>query len=137
DGKVWRLGDLRGQKVILYFYPADDTPGCTIEACDFRDSHEQLQAAGYTVLGVSPQGEESHRKFASKFSLNFPLLVDEDTAVARAYGAYKELGDWQGIPLKISRSTFIIDETGQIEDALYGVRAKGHVAGLLESAVAR
>lgn len=133
EGKVWKLSELGGRRVILYFYPADDTPGCTIQACDFRDSQAFLEEAGYIVLGVSPQGAASHQKFASKFNLNFPLLVDEDTKVAKAYGAYKEKGDWKGIPLKIDRSTFVIDEEGRIEQALYGVRAKGHVDSLKES----
>lgn len=134
EGKAWRLADLRGRKVIMYFYPADDTPGCTIQACDFRDSQEDLTGVGYAVFGVSPQGADSHRKFATKYSLNFPLLIDPDTKVARAYGAFKDKGEeWDGIPLKINRSTFVIDENGRIEQALYGVRAKGHVDILKES----
>lgn len=134
DGKRWSLKDLRGHKVILYFYPADDTPGCTIQACDFRDARSDLEQAGYLVLGVSPQGAASHQKFASKYSLNFPLLIDEDTRVANAYGAFKDDGgEWEGIPLKIKRSTFVIDENGKIEQALYGVQAKGHVDVLKES----
>lgn len=134
EGKVWKLSELTGKRVILYFYPADDTPGCTIQACDFRDSQDDLQEAGYVVLGVSPQGAASHQKFASKFDLNFPLLVDEDTRVAKAYGAYKDKGEeWDGIPLKINRSSFVIDEEGRIEQALYGVRAKGHIDSLKES----
>jgi peroxiredoxin Q/BCP len=134
EGKVWRLSELKGKKVILYFYPADDTPGCTIQACDFRDTQKELTDAGFVVLGVSPQGAASHQKFTSKYDLNFPLLVDEDTSVARAYGAYKDKGEvFNGIPLKIKRSTFVIDEDGRIEQALYGVRAKGHVASLMET----
>ena len=130
SGKTWRLSDLKGQKVILYFYPADDTPGCTTESCDFRDSSADLSAAGYIILGVSPQGAASHRRFAEKYGLNFPLLVDEDLAATRAYGAHKELGDYKGIPLRVKRSTFVIDEEGRIELAEYGVRAKGHVEAL-------
>ncbi|MGH2806538.1 MAG: peroxiredoxin [Actinomycetota bacterium] len=134
EGKLWRLSDLRGKKVILYFYPADDTPGCTIQACDFRDSQKELTDAGFIVLGVSPQGAASHQRFAAKYDLNFPLLVDEDTSVARAYGAYKDDGsEYKGIPLKIKRSTFVIDEEGRIDRALYGVSAKGHVASLMET----
>jgi thioredoxin-dependent peroxiredoxin len=133
DGKTWRLSDLRGSRVVLYFYPADDTPGCTAEACDFRDSHTVFEADNYVVLGVSPQGADSHRAFADKFSLNFPLLIDEDLAVAHAYGAVREeVGDYEGVPLHIKRSTFVIDEEGRIERALYGVHGRGHVAELRE-----
>ena len=129
DGKTWRLRDLRGQKVVLYFYPADDTPGCTAEACDFRDSHGEFTGAGFQILGVSPQGPESHAAFASKFNLNFPLLVDSEMKVADAYGAVRDQpGNYKGIPLHILRSTFIIDENGKIIEALYGVSGRGHVA---------
>jgi len=130
DGKTWRLADLKGQRVILYFYPADDTPGCTKESCDFRDASADLRKAGYIVLGVSPQGAASHQRFAAKYSLNFPLLVDEDLALARAYGAYKERGDYKGIPLRVLRSTFVIDEDGRIQIAEYGVKTAGHVERL-------
>ena len=129
-GKVWRLADLRGQKVILYFYPADDTPGCTKESCDFRDSSSDLSAAGYQVLGVSPQGAESHKRFAEKHSLNFPLLIDQDLSAARAFGAFKELGDYKDIPIRVKRSTFVIDEEGRIALSEYGVKATGHVERL-------
>ncbi len=133
DGNVWKLSELRGKKVILYFYPADNTPGCTAEACDFRDSHHDLEAAGYVVLGVSPQGEDSHRRFAEKHNLNFPLLIDEDLAAADAYGAARAKGVFKGMPLSVQRATFVIDEEGRIVQALYGVRAKGHVGQLKES----
>ena len=133
EGNAWRLSELRGKKVILYFYPADDTPGCTAEACDFRDSHRDLKAAGYVVLGVSPQGEDSHRRFADKYNLDFPLLIDKDFSAARAYGATRAKGLLKGIPLPVQRATFVIDEDGKIVQALYGVRAKGHVSQLKES----
>ena len=133
DGKTWSLQGLANQSVVLYFYPADDTPGCTREACDFRDSHEDLKAAGYVILGVSPQGVTSHKAFASKFNLNFPLLVDEDLAMASAYGAAKEMGEFDGIPLQVSRSTFVIGPDGRITHALYGVRSRGHVDELRQS----
>ena len=133
DNKIWRLRDLRGEKVILYFYPADDTPGCTKEACDFRDAHSYFDKADYVVLGVSPQGAESHRKFASKYRLGFPLLVDEDLALATAYGVVDDVGTWKDRPLKVRRSTFVIDAGGNIEQALYGVQAKSHVEELRRS----
>ena len=130
EGRVWKLSELRGQKVILYFYPADDTPGCTKQACDFRDSQHGLQEAGYTVLGVSPQGADSHQRFIAKHSLNFPLLVDEGLALAKAYGAVRTSGMFKG---GVYRSTFVIDEEGKIAQALYGVRSTGHVAKLKDS----
>lgn len=131
QGSPWRLRDLRGQKVILYFYPADDTPGCTAQACDFRDSMEDFDVSGYQVLGVSPQGPESHQRFAAKYDLNFPLLVDEDFETAKKYGVTKETGTkFKGIPIRIKRSTFVIDEEGKLVEALYGVKARGHVEQL-------
>jgi thioredoxin-dependent peroxiredoxin len=133
DGKTWRLSDLRGKRVILYFYPADDTPGCTAQACDFRDSFGDLQAAGYVVLGVSPQGADSHRAFADKYSLNFPLLVDEDHAVAERYGVWGENKFYKNIFLGVKRSTFVIDKQGLIQEAQYGVKARGHVERLRAS----
>jgi peroxiredoxin Q/BCP len=129
-GKVWRLEDLRGRKVILYFYPADDTPGCTAEACDFRDSHDVLEKEGYVVLGVSPQDATSHRAFAQKYSLNFPLLIDSDHSVAEAYGALREPFEFGDMELRVGRSTFVIDESGLIQEARYGVKARGHVERL-------
>ncbi|HVF52323.1 MAG TPA: peroxiredoxin [Actinomycetota bacterium] len=125
DEKEWTLSDLRGEKVILYFYPIDDTPGCTAQACDFRDAKRELDEAGYRVFGVSPQDAESHRAFRDKYDLNFPLLVDADQAVAHAYGT----GASEERPL-IKRSTFIIDENGIVTEARYGVRGQGHVETL-------
>ena len=132
SGKVWNSEELKGQKVILYFYPADDTPGCTAQSCDFRDSSKDLRDAGYLVLGVSPQGAASHKRFAEKYSLNFPLLIDADLEATRAFGAYKDLGEYKDIPIRVKRSTFVIDEEGRIEHALYGVKAQGHVQSLRE-----
>jgi thioredoxin-dependent peroxiredoxin len=131
DGKMWRLRDLRGKKVILYFYPADNTPGCTAQACDFRDSMADFEHSGYQILGVSPQGAESHKRFAGKYELNFPLLVDEGNETAKNYGVVNEtMTKFKGIPIKVKRSTFIIDEEGKLIEALYGVRARGHVEQL-------
>jgi peroxiredoxin Q/BCP len=133
DGKTWRLSDLRGRRVIAYFYPVDDTPGCTAEACDFRDAIPDLQQAGYTVLGISPQDARSHTAFSQKYGLNFPLLVDEKLEAANAYGAVSNEGRlFEGKPLKVKRSTFVIDPEGGIEHAEYGVKAKGHVDRLKE-----
>ncbi|MEA2461126.1 MAG: thioredoxin-dependent peroxiredoxin [Actinomycetota bacterium] len=132
DGKTWRLSDLRGQKVIVYFYPVDDTPGCTTQACDFRDAQAAFERAGYVTLGISPQGRDSKRKFIEKYQLNFPLLMDEDGSVARAYGVSAELGEYKGKPIRVKRSTFVVDEDGTLAEVQYGVRAKGHVASLLE-----
>lgn len=128
DGTTWNLDDLRGNKVIVYFYPADDTSGCTIQACDFRDARSDLDTAGYRVFGVSPQGAASHRRFSDKYSLNFPLLIDSDYTMARAYGVAEEA---EGRKPRINRSTFVIDEDGTLLEAQYGVRAKGHVESLL------
>jgi peroxiredoxin Q/BCP len=131
DGKTWRLGDLRGQKVILYFYPADDTPGCTVEACGFRDSSDVWNKADYLVLGVSPQGADSKRAFAEKFFLNFPLLIDADRSVQQAYGtALKEAVTYKDIEITTKRSTFVIDEDGVIVEALYGVNPQEHIEEL-------
>ncbi|MFN2593523.1 MAG: peroxiredoxin [Actinomycetota bacterium] len=134
DGKTWSLEKLKGQKVVLFFYPADETPGCTQEVCDFRDSYEYWQRAGYVVLGVSPQDAESHRGFIANHDLTFPLLVDEDLSVARKYGAVADQEyEWEGIPILVKRSTFVIDENGDITEAFYGMRAKGHVETLRQT----
>jgi peroxiredoxin Q/BCP len=126
DGKRWGLSELRGQRIVVYFYPTDNTPGCTVQACEFRDSIDEWTEAGYVVLGVSPQGADSKRAFIDKYGLNFPLLIDEGTEVTRRYGAYKEQGDREGASSVVNRSTFVIDEDGVIEHALYGVKARGH-----------
>ena len=131
-GKTWSLADLRGKKIVLYFYPTDDTPGCTAQACDFRDSWTHFQKAGYVVLGVSPQGRDSHEKFTNKYDLNFPLLIDEDHAVAEAYDAWGEKKNYGKTYIGLKRSTFVIDEDGLISEAQYNVKAKGHVARLRE-----
>ena len=136
DGRTWSLADLRGQKVIVYFYPADDTPGCTAQACDFRDRQTELTTAGYQMLGVSPQGAASHRRFSDKYSLNFPLLIDSDLAMAKAYGVTDDSGaEFEGKKLRVKRSTFVIDEDGTLIEALYGVKARGHVDSLLSTVV--
>ena len=132
-GKTWDLDELKGEKVVLYFYPADDTPGCTAQACDFRDTSTVWNDAGYTLLGVSPQGAESHQRFSEKHALDFPLLVDEDHSVAESYGAWGERTNYGKTYEGIIRSTFVIDEEGKIAQALYNVKATGHVARLQEA----
>ena len=127
DGKVHSLSDYRGQKVILYFYPAASTPGCTTQACDFRDNMASLQSAGYVVLGVSKDKLSALQKFADTENLGFPLLSDEDLSVHNAYGAYGEKSMYGKKVMGVLRSTFVIDESGILEHALYNVKATGHV----------
>lgn len=130
DGSTVTLKELRGQKVIAYFYPKASTPGCTTEACDFRDSLQSLAGAGYTVLGISPDPVAALEKFADKQELNFPLLSDEDHAVAEAYGAWGEKKNYGKVSVGLIRSTVVIDEEGTVELAQYNVKATGHVERL-------
>ena len=125
------LADLRGQKVVLYFYPKDMTPGCTTQACDFRDHHETFLKEGWTVLGVSPDPVERHAKFRAKHELNFPLLADPKHVVAEAYGVWREKKNYGRTYEGIVRSTFFINEDGTIAAIYDNVRAKGHVERLL------
>ena len=127
DGKSHSLSDYRGSKVILYFYPAASTPGCTTQACDFRDNMGSLQAAGYAVLGVSKDKLPALQKFAQNENLSFPLLSDEDLSVHHAYGAYGEKSMYGKTVMGVIRSTFVIDEDGIVLHALYNVKAPGHV----------
>ena len=129
-GQQYSLADYAGHKVILYFYPKASTPGCTKEACDFRDNLASLKSLGYVVLGVSPDKPAALEKFTAKESLTFPLLSDADHAVALAYGAWGEKKNYGKIYEGLIRSTFVINEQGIIELAQYNVRATGHVAKL-------
>ncbi|MBA8816611.1 peroxiredoxin Q/BCP [Microbacterium halimionae] len=130
DDAVVSLAALRGERVILYFYPAAMTPGCTTQACDFRDSLAPLQAAGYTVLGVSRDSTEKLRAFRERDGITFDLLSDPDHAVHEAYGAWGEKKNYGKTVVGVVRSTFVIDENGLIEHALINVKATGHVARL-------
>jgi peroxiredoxin Q/BCP len=130
DAKSVSLSDYRGQKVIVYAYPAAMTPGCTKQACDFRDSLDSLAAAGYAVLGVSPDKPAALAKFREKEGLTFPLLSDPDRQMLTAWGAYGEKQMYGKTVTGVIRSTFIVGEDGRIEVAQYGVRATGHVAKL-------
>jgi len=130
DGETVSSSDFAGQSLIVYFYPAASTPGCTTQACDFRDNTSSLTAAGYVVLGISKDDLPALQKFASEEHLGFPLLSDPDLAVHLAYGAYGEKSMYGKKVMGVIRSTFVINGTGLIEHALYNVRATGHVAGL-------
>jgi len=130
DGKEIALRDFRGRKVVVYFYPAAMTPGCTKQACDFRDSLAALQAAGYAVVGISPDKPEKLAKFRERDAVNFPLLSDPAKAVLEAYGAFGEKTMYGKKVTGVIRSTFVLDEAGKVELAQYNVRATGHVAKL-------
>ena len=130
NGDRLTLKDLRGRKVVLYAYPAAMTPGCTTQACDFRDSLASLQAAGYEVVGISPDTPAKLAKFRERDAITFPLVSDEDKSVLTAYGAYGEKKNYGRTMMGVIRSTFVIDEDGKIEHALYNVKATGHVAKL-------
>lgn len=127
------LKDYRGKRVILYFYPKDNTPGCTQQACDFRDNFARFEGGDTAVLGVSPDSVKSHDKFKSKFELPFPLLSDEDRKIAQAYGVWREKSLYGKKYMGVVRSTFVIDEQGKIAAVHDKVRVKGHIAELLEN----
>lgn len=126
DGVIRRLQDYRGEIVVLYFYPRDDTPGCTTEACSFRDAELQIRAEGATILGVSTDTAESHRKFREKHGLPFPLLVDQDATVATAYGAWGEKTLYGRKSIGMTRSTFIIGPDGTLLKVWKRAKAAGH-----------
>jgi thioredoxin-dependent peroxiredoxin len=130
DGNKVSLSSFRGQRVIIYFYPAAMTPGCTKQACDFRDSLASLAAAGLAVIGISPDSPAKLAKFREKEALNFPLLSDADRSVLSAYGAYGEKMMYGKTTVGVIRSTFVVGPDGRLEQAQYGVKATGHVARL-------
>ncbi|MGH3796619.1 MAG: thioredoxin-dependent thiol peroxidase [Pseudonocardiaceae bacterium] len=130
DGKPVSLSDFRGRAVVLYCYPAAGTPGCTKQACDFRDSLAELSDGGFAVIGISPDKPAKLATFRDAESLTFPLLSDEDRAVLTAYGAYGEKQMYGRTVTGVIRSTFVIDADGRVDRALYNVRATGHVAKL-------
>jgi len=130
DGKPVALRDFRGHKVVVYFYPAAMTPGCTKQACDFRDSLDSLAAAGYAVLGISPDKPVKLAKFRERDAITFPLLSDPERATLEAYGAFGEKTMYGKKVTGVIRSTFVVGEDGRIEVAQYNVRATGHVAKL-------
>ena len=130
DGEEISLSSFRGQRVIVYFYPAAMTPGCTTEACDFRDNLAELNGQGITVLGISPDPPAKLARFRDKEGLTFPLLSDADRKVLEAYGAYGEKKLYGKTTVGVIRSTFVVDADGTIARAMYGVKATGHVARL-------
>ena len=132
DGSTVALGDLRGERVVLYFYPKDDTSGCTTQACGFRDHVADFDAAGARVIGVSPDSLASHAKFRNKHGLTFTLLSDPDHTVAEAYGVWVEKSMYGRKYMGIERSTFVIGPDGTLEQALYKVKPAGHAESILE-----
>ncbi len=136
DGRQVKLSDFRGKPVVLYFYPQDDTPGCTKEACAFRDRSADLQARGAVLLGVSPDDVESHGRFRDKYSLNFPLLADTGHQVAERYGAWREKNMYGKVSLGIQRSTFLIDAGGKVRKVWKKVSVDGHDEQVLNTLAA-
>lgn len=133
DGNMLTLSGFAGKKLILYFYPKDNTPGCTAEACSLRDGRRELRKTGFEIVGVSPDSEKSHKGFAEKHSLNFPLIADTDKAIANAYGVYGEKKFMGKTYMGIIRTTFIIDENGVIEKIFDKVDTKAHFEQIADS----
>lgn len=133
EGNTVKLKDFRGEKVVLYFYPKDDTPGCTKEACSFRDAFSQFKKRGIKILGVSPDKEASHRKFAEKYKLPFTLLADTDRLIAEAYGVWGEKKFMGRTYLGVLRTTFLIDEKGKIKKIFPKVKPDEHASEVLDA----
>lgn len=133
DGSKVKLSDLKGHPVVLYFYPKDDTPGCTKEACAFRDRSKELEKLGAKVFGVSPDSVESHVKFKEKYELNFPLLADTDHEVAEKFGAWREKNMYGKKSMGIQRSTYLIDATGKVAKLWKKVSVDGHDEQVIEA----
>ena len=131
-GQPISLSDYRGKKIVLYFYPKDDTPGCTAQACSLRDSHADLRAAGYEVLGVSVDNQTAHQKFVSKYNLPFALVADTDKQVVEAYGVWQEKSMYGRNYMGTARTTFLIDENGIITDIIGKVDTKKHAEQILK-----
>jgi peroxiredoxin Q/BCP len=131
-GETIRLSDLRGKPVVLYFYPKDDTPGCTAEACEFRDAYDAYRERGAEILGVSPDTVASHQKFKSKYGLPFTLLADPEHKTAEDYGVWGERKFAGKKYLGINRSTFVIDNEGKVARAMLGIKPAGHAAAVLD-----
>jgi peroxiredoxin Q/BCP len=130
DGTPVSLSSYAGKKVVVYFYPAASTAGCTTQACDFRDNIASLRSSGYEVLGVSPDSQDKQKRFRDEENVPYPLLCDPSHEVLEAYGAWGEKNNYGKKVIGVIRSTFVIDEQGEVEKAMYGVKATGHVAKL-------
>ncbi len=131
DGKVLSLKDFRGKKVVLYFYPKDDTPGCTREACSFEENLDAVRKKGAVVIGVSADSPDSHQKFAKKYGLSFPLVSDEKKNIVEAYGVWKQKSFMGRKYMGIERTTFVIDKEGKIQNMFEKVRVDGHTDQVL------
>ena len=132
NGETKSLSHYAGKKLVLYFYPKDDTPGCTAEACSLRDNYQDLIAKGYAILGVSPDNEAKHKKFIAKYNLPFDLLADTDNAVALAYGVWVEKSMYGRKYMGIARTTFVIDEHGNLAEIIEKVDTKNHASQIVK-----
>lgn len=135
NGETVQLSDFAGKKLILFFYPKDNTPGCTAEACNLRDNFSDLKEKGYALLGVSPDSQKKHQNFISKFELPFPLLADTEQETLNAYGVWGEKSMYGRQYMGVFRTTFVIDENGVIEQVFTKVKTKDHASQILEGAV--
>ena len=132
QGDTIQLSDFRGKKVVIYFYPKDDTPGCTAQACNLRDNYSELQQAGYEIIGISGDNVRSHDKFANKYELPFTLIADEDKSINEAYGVWQEKSMYGRTYMGTARTTFVLDEEGVIIDIIEKVKTKDHTAQILK-----
>lgn len=132
EGKTFKLSDYKGKRLALYFYPRDDTPGCTIQACNIRDNYSALKKKGITVLGISKDSMESHKKFSQKFEFDFPILADEEKTVIEKYGVFKEKSMFGKSFMGIKRTTFLINEKGRIKDIIRGPKVGEHSKEIIE-----
>ncbi|MDX9929584.1 MAG: thioredoxin-dependent thiol peroxidase [Bacteroidales bacterium] len=133
DGTRMALSEFRGRKVVLYFYPKDDTPGCTAEACNLRDNHRKFVEKGFAIVGVSPDSEKSHQRFAGKYNLPFPLIADPEKKIMESYGVWGEKNMYGRKVMGVMRTTFIIDEEGIIEKIISKVDTKDHTNQIFKS----
>jgi peroxiredoxin Q/BCP len=132
EGKTVRLSDYRGKRVVVYFYPKDDTPGCTTQACSFRDNYVQIEERNAVVLGISPDDQESHQKFKTKFNLPFTLLVDEDHRITEEYGAWGEKTNFGKTYMGVIRSQIVVDERGKVVGVHYNIKPDAGVPEVLD-----